>query len=263
MSIFNAKLFSATVGIAGDWHADFKWALSALDLFAHKGITTIIHLGDFGILPAARGAKYIELISQRLVKNNQTLYIVLGNHEDYSQTNVVPHGSDGTQNFATNLYLLPRNFRWNWKGRSLVALGGANSINYSSLVPQVSWWPEESITLSDIYNVANSGEADIMLAHEAPLGVVPDMTRGEWSYKAVTYAEESSVLMRQALDSVKPKLFMHGHYHTYYDKQVAFNDGLQDYSTRIVGLDMNGHNNNLAVLNIETLYLEILSFETL
>lgn len=101
-----------------------------------------------------------------------------------------------------------------------------------------------------------------MFAHEAPIGVVPDMTRDEWSYKAVTYAEESSVLMRQALDSVKPKLFMHGHYHTYYDKQVAFNDGLQDYSTRIVGLDMNGHNNNLAVLNIETLYLEILSFET-
>lgn len=259
MGTFNFNLQDTSVGVAGDWHGDLEWALYALDIFSKNKISTIIHLGDFGILSAASGARYLKEVSKKLARNQQVLYIVLGNHENYAQVANIPFDSDGTQHITNNIFILPRNFRWIWNERSFVALGGANSINYESLVPQISWWPEEAITLGDIYNVANSGKADIMFAHEAPSGVVPNLSSEGWSYKALYYAEQSSTLMRQALDSVKPQLFMHGHYHTYYDKQIIFNDGLQDYSTRIVGLDMNGRLNNLAILDIITLKLKILA----
>jgi len=258
MNSFDSKLTNSVIGVAGDWHGDLDWALKALDVLAKESISKIIHLGDFGILPDALGAEYIKFVSERLVRNKQELYVVPGNHEDYVQINSTPFSDDGTQLFAPNLAFLPRNFRWTWGGHKFVVLGGANSINYESLTPNVSWWREEAITLGDLYNVANDGEADVMFAHEAPSGVVPELSPSGWTYKALAYAEESSALMLQAMHSVKPALFMHGHYHKYYDKQAIFNDGLAEYSSRIVGLDMNGHDNNLALLNVETLELQVL-----
>jgi predicted phosphodiesterase len=67
MSSFNSATEQPTIGVAGDWHFDLNWALNALDLYAERKITTIIHLGDFGIMPAAKGTEYIKRVSQRVV----------------------------------------------------------------------------------------------------------------------------------------------------------------------------------------------------
>ena len=245
------------IGVAGDWHGDTLWAMHALDLFAERGIKYIVQLGDFGIWPGPSGAKYILKIQKTLQKNGQRLGVVPGNHDDYARINNTQFGLDGLQYFRKEIILIPRGFRMEIGGRSVVALGGANSIDYEGRTEGINWWREESITLGDVYRTVSGGEADIMFTHDVPYGVtLPENHRDPdsgWSPEAIMYADDSRMMMRGAVDGVKPKLFMHGHYHTFYDSVQTLNDGLVDYETRFIGLGKNGGTNNNAILNLNSL----------
>src|SRR5690606_17050085 len=97
-------------------------------------------------------------------------------------------------------------------------------------------------------------------AHDCAYGVpipLSHRTHGGWPLAGINYAEESRMMMRAAVDGVKPKLFMHGHYHTHYDKNVVLNDGLVNYTTRFVGLDMDDKPQSNAILNLHTLELKV------
>ena len=173
------------VGIAGDWHGDTAWALWALDTFRDAGITNIFHLGDFGIWqPAPIGASFILKIQKRLAKNGQRLFITPGNHEDYARIENTPVGEHGWQEYRPGVFLAPRGLRWEMEGRSFLSLGGANSIDFDGRTENITWWKGEQITRGDEYRAMEGGKADIMLAHEAPLGALPIRHgHGGWSAK--------------------------------------------------------------------------------
>ena len=245
------------VGFAGDWHGDLEWALHALDLFASQNITTIFHLGDFGIWPGKSGADFILKVQARLVKNGQTMYVTLGNHEDYVRVDAcTTFDENGWQVYRPNILLAPRGHRWTLEGRTFLSLGGANSIDRfrPHRIEGMTWWPGEQISLGDEYRAIQGGHADIMLTHDAPAGAQPPFHDGDsWTFKDIQYARKSSESIRQVTDLVKPSILLHGHYHTYSDKTATLNDGLQEYETRVVCLNMNGFRKNTGVMCLEDL----------
>lgn len=250
------------IGIAGDWHHNTDWAVKSLYALHKRGITNILHLGDFGIWPGLAGEEYVNAVQKALYDFDQTIYVTPGNHEDFGQIySKEPDPTSGLIYFTDNIVILPRGYRWKWFNKTLVSLGGANSIDFSMRIQGKSWWKEETISLNDVKNTVREGYADIMLAHEAPFGApVPIPSGVSWDEEALDYAFKSRNIMRTAIDGVKPRLFFHGHYHVYYDKTVDLVDSTShtEYHTRFVGMDRDRNGNNIGILDLADLRLEML-----
>lgn len=225
------------IGVAGDWHANTLYALDALDYFANREIKHIVHLGDFGYNFEYK--KYLKPLNDLLQENGQHLWFVDGNHENQIELYKYKFAADQTRPLTDRITHLPRGFRWTWSGTSMLALGGAFSIDKSVRVPGIEWWPEEEINWDEAERTANGGHADIMFTHDCPAGVdIPDIRRNPLGLPAhvLNQANNHRNLLRQVVDAVKPKKLYHGHYHTKYESKL-YGD---DYETDIQGLDCDG-----------------------
>lgn len=255
------------IGVAGDWHGNKGWSGIALARFAELGIKNILQLGDFGFWSGNSGQKYLYKVNKRLELNEQTLFVTLGNHEDYVQVarfQPYPHMDGWVYDPKyPNIVVAQRGTRWEWNGVTFVSLGGGNSIDYMGRTEWLNWWKAERISLADVYNTVAGGYADVMVAHDAPYGVnlfgSHRESRHDWLPTEMKYAQESRMTMRQAVDGVKPKLFLHGHYHFFANHTTVLNDGVDDYTLHSVGLDMDGSKHNLAVLHLPSKNLEMIS----
>lgn len=89
------------------------------------------------------------------------------------------------------------------------------------------WWPDEAPSTGSAPS-ASSGTlfpetADIVVSHEAPLSFEPllmraDYVRDETWLKIV----ESRKYLDYLLQTVKPTLWLYGHYHCHYEGEVEF-----------------------------------------
>lgn len=246
-------------GIAGDWHADLPWALKCVRAFSAAGVKDIFHLGDFGIFSDPDGKEYLDIVSRELREMGMRILVTGGNHEDYTRINTTPVSGDGLQWLTDVIAIMPRGFRWEVSGRSFVSLGGAASINFQDLKEGIDWWREEAITAGDIYRLADGGTADVMFAHDAPLGISSleesHRTGKQWSAEGLAYAEESRRMMTAAVDIVRPMMFFHGHYHLDYRETVTWGGGAVTFDVDFIGMNMNGRERNLAVLEAASLKL--------
>lgn len=254
------------VAIAGDWHGNARWAIAALKALRNEGITTVYHVGDFGFWPGRDGEKYIRAMERQLGVYNMMLYVTPGNHDDYAQLGAKEISADGLQWFSPRIAAMTRGFRWEVNGRSFVSLGGAPSINFEDLKRGINWWPEEVLTLGDVYRLAEKGHADIMITHDAPDGVPSleklmrdnsierDKMNMSISAEGIAYGDEGRRLMTAAVQVVQPQLLFHGHYHLDYTEDVSFTEG--DFTTTFVGMNKDNDPNNVAILDTDTLHWE-------
>lgn len=251
------------IGTAGDWHGDARWALHALDIFAQHRIRTILHVGDFGIWPGEGGAKFIRKVDRKLADLGQILIVTPGNHEWYDRLDEIAASGDGMKRLTPRIIFLPRGYRWVWRGWKFMSLGGAPSIDFDRRKRGVSWWPQEAITMGDVYRIREDVEAkgtvDVMITHDAPKNVVAieEAIKGNpygFSEKGIKYAEEGRELLHAAWEVAQPELLFHGHYHIPVD-EVIKGDGFQ---TRIVGLDREFQHGNLASLSLDDLTVTLL-----
>jgi hypothetical protein len=153
-----------------------------------------------------------------------------------------------------HILVATRGARWEWNDVSFVSLGGANSIDFTWRTENINWWKGERIGLGDIYRTVEGGHADIMIAHDCPAGVNifgshRDAGNG-WTPTEIAYAQESRVALRQAVDGVKPDILFHGHYHRYLDLTTELYDGVEGYSLRSIGLDMDDSQKNLMLFEL-------------
>lgn len=250
------------IGIAGDWHCDGNSAIAMLKILHSHGITEVYHLGDFGVYSDRDGVKYLRAVDRQLKLYGMRIMVTEGNHEDYALINSLPVAEDGKKWLTDRIALLPRGYRWEMDGHSFVSFGGAASINFTSLKKDVSWWKEEMITQEDLLHLASGGEADVMFAHEAPLGieVLEKFKRAhvdDWEPVELTYAYKSQKLMTYAVESVRPKMFFHGHYHLGYQEEMLFIDSQDEgFGMSVYGMNMNRHTKNIGILDCETLGFE-------
>lgn len=245
------------VGILGDLHGNSRWAVSCLDWFVSQGISEVYQVGDMGIWPGYEGESYLRDMITACEELGISLLIVPGNHEDYTQIEdpetdgVVPHKQVLARGKGWEVSLLPRGYLWEVDGKRFVAFGGAPSIDFESRKEGKSWWPEEMIRESDLLRLSGDDGIDVMLCHDAPDGgtakvqaiIETPRELSFWSDRGLAYAAEGRELMNRAYDIVKPKWFIHGHYHVADYRYDSVND------RHYVSMDMDGLPNNVGVLS--------------
>lgn len=246
------------IGLAGDWHGNTSWVIGALKGFHLAGVDTVYHVGDFGFWPGLEGKKFLRAVEKQLDLYGITIYVTLGNHEDYTQVDDMPVSEDGLRWATKHIAVMPRGYRWEVDGVTFVSLGGAPSINFQNLKKGINWWAEETITMGDIYRLSAGAEGfprtDVMITHDAPDGIAPLdalMTENakEWSEEGLQYADEGRKMMTAAVNIVKPLFFFHGHYHYDYVAETAFGDD-ETFMTTAVGLNRDTFKNNNLILDL-------------
>jgi UDP-2,3-diacylglucosamine pyrophosphatase LpxH len=147
------------VQILGDIHGNFQKlymkAMAAKD-------TTIIQVGDFGVGFRSREKMTEEMteINKRLAKNNNTLLVIRGNHDD-------PAYFDGNYNFS-NIEFLPDYTVKNIEGKNYLFVGGAVSIDRCQRTAGVDYWLDERFVLDIDKLNSIEGNIDVVIAHSSP-----------------------------------------------------------------------------------------------
>ena len=124
--------------------------------------TTIIQVGDFGVGFRSREKMTEEMteINKRLAKNNNTLLVIRGNHDD-------PAYFDGNYNFS-NIEFLPDYTVKNIEGKNYLFVGGAVSIDRCQRTAGVDYWLDERFVLDIDKLNSIEGNIDVVIAHSSP-----------------------------------------------------------------------------------------------
>lgn len=237
--------------LAGDWHGNTAHARAAIQFAARHGCAGVIQLGDFGIWPGEDGRRYLRALSKEAAQTGVWVAFVDGNHEDFWQLNSLPVNVNGVRKVAGGIWHLPRGLRWQWAGRTWVAMGGATSLDRADRRLGHSWWPEESITAGQVAQVINDGRADVMLTHDCPDTVsIPGLDPRGWRLDALEVAGAHRRIMREIAEVVQPQELWHGHFHVRYSAKVSF----AGTPCVVNGLGCDGHNlvETVAVMDIAT-----------
>lgn len=221
----------------GDTHGDLRSIQNMIDEAVDEGCYEAIQVGDFGFWWPGEEDR-TGYLSSYLVAKGIKLRFVDGNHDMHARLFKLKRDSErhglGPEydNFAPNVIYQHRGSLHQYEdGTRIVFLGGAPSIDYRGRTEGVSWWKEELITDQDM-NAACAHvntKIDILVTHDSatpPPGIkeTSDMT---FNYRAA----ESQFKLRWVMDTLKPDLNVHGHYHFRYSGRYK--------NTQVEGLDCN------------------------
>lgn len=240
------------VAVCGDWHGNQGWVRTlgrAIPALA-PDITTTLQLGDWWMDPAATDDAFAETGINRI-------YVVLGNHEPWDQVTPLLDANPGAAVQVSEItWLLPRPARMRIGGRSVLALGGAASVDKAWRREGVNWWPDENITDEHVRAAITSGDADLMLAHEGPAGTpvraVQEVLRTNpmgFPDDALADSANSRARVAKVWNIVYPELLVHGHMH-------AAGGGQTEDGRRVASLGSDMQQGNLGFLDMKTLRLE-------
>lgn len=257
---------ASTVAMAGDWHGSWKHAGPALADIGERGITTVLHAGDFGIWPGPSGRAFLDHVTGRATRYGLTIYVTPGNHEDWSRLlSIEPEQRDelGALLWVSDrVAVFPRDpggHRFTLAGRAVVSLGGAPSIDFNTRTRGKDWWTEEMIPAETAERVAADGYADIMLTHDSPdapfqtprVASICSSNPGGWNRVGRAYAADGRSRLTTAFLGVQPRLLVHGHHHEADEAVVALPD--RDHDCRILSLGTGGQVGNVALVDLKTL----------
>lgn len=234
------------VVVAGDWHGNSRWAEHVIsragDLLRDEARPLVLQLGDFGVWPGPVGAGYISRVREACTRAGVQLWFIDGNHEDFTQ---IQEHRDGYP-----VRWLPRGSRWNWHGRTWLALGGAVSVDRALRTEGLSWWPEEEITADQALDVIKAGPADVMLTHDCPTGVTITFPPppAAWDLADLARSDRHRERLQIVAGAVQPRYLVHGHLHMAYQRTCDLGYG----PVEVTGLDCDGGAGpNFAVLDTE------------
>lgn len=208
-----------SVTLLGDVHGDWLATRRGLEASSKAGIPVILSVGDFGIGPwpgddwlREQGhGSFMEDVDGWLRHGGCWLLITPGNHENYDTIEASPRDERGWHVLGDRVRALPRGARWGMRGVRFGSLGGAVSVDKTNRVAHRSWWPQETITRSDVAALGVE-PLDVLITHEVPagVGVTSTMLLPRW---VVEEAEEGRSLVRDAVESTRPTVVVSGHWH--------------------------------------------------
>ncbi len=133
----------------------------------------ILQVGDFGYWPRAEhraGVEYLTLVDDALASAGLELWFVPGNHEDWPELARLPVGDDGRRAVGARIFELPVGYSWTWGSTRWLAVGGAPSVDKHFRTEGVDWFSEEEVTERQAAAIIDAGRADVVVAHDAPMG---------------------------------------------------------------------------------------------
>ena len=204
-----------TVGVAGDWHGNTRWALHALSELHDAGASDVWHLGDFGLWPGGGG--YLDAVEGACARLGMTILVTPGNHEDYGQ---LPKQGGVTTWVRDRVAFLPRGHRFTLNGWRVLSFGGAPSVDFEYRVEGVSWWRAELPAEDEVDAAIADGPCDILLLHDSSAApyVTGAVSRilcsgSSLSERALAYASVGRERVTRLRAGVRPYMALHGHYH--------------------------------------------------
>lgn len=199
--------------VAGDWHGDQGWAISAIRSAAREGASTMFHVGDFALdWPGAKRARYEDRLNRRLLEFGITLIVSGGNHDNWDTLEKLPVEEDGLATFRSNIRVIPRGGRTQIGGLVVGALGGAFSVDQFHRTEGKDWWSNEEPTPEDARRLIAGGSVDILITHDAPAGF-PLVSEFDLPPEIISQAERTRTLLREVVDSLIPAHVFCGHWH--------------------------------------------------
>ena len=192
-------MFKMKTLIVGDVHGYFG-DLNAL--INKKRPDLVICCGDFGYWPNFDGINFDDIKPQ----GTEILWCD-GNHEDHWSLR-----DRKTDELVKDVHYMPRGSMFTLSdGRTILFMGGGDSIDKNMRKIGVDWFPEEVIRQKDIENLPDI-KIDIVVSHTCPLELVGEM-RG-YREKSV---EPSNHALSYVLEKYHPDLWFYGHWHVYKD----------------------------------------------
>lgn len=226
------------VGLIGGSHGDAVFLRSAAGILARRGCTSLVQLGDFGMIWRGTRAESVALnqLNQSLKQVGLALHVVLGNDENHDLINMLPTDRLGVRHVFSNIRLLPRS------GVVLAGRGGAYdpvhvigwlsgaaSADRSLRQPGVNWWPDELTTDDQARALLETPVSpDVVFAHEAL--VTPGLQarlddQGPWDPHDLAYAEaarhEHTERVLSVLDPTKETLLVSSHHPFRHSEQAT------------------------------------------
>ena len=198
---------------AGDMHGNTSHAKWLFRKAYDYNVDTIIACGDFGYWPHYKsGERYLELIDDLAAQSGTTLMWVDGNHENHDLLDDLAacYGTADPIPTGRHSYWIPRGCVFNLGDLTLMGYGGAWSVDWDHRVKGLSWWPQETIDAAHVASLP-SVKVDILVTHEAPLGIGTDAL----SYKdLIKESVDQRRLITEVVDRVNPEVVFCGHHHT-------------------------------------------------
>lgn len=246
---------TSPIAVAGDWHGSRDTAVAAIRRAADAGARTLWQLGDFGVWGGTPGRAFLAAVVRACDEYDIDIAVVPGNHEDDDlRLRYEAEGVPGTD----RVRLIPRGGRFDSAAGRVVALGGAPSMDRDWRTEGRNWWPGEEITVADADRTAAGGAAEIMLAHDSPgdpwwTPKVAHICRANpfgFPADVIADAARGRELLTRVVEKVRPRLYLHGHYHVY--------DTAETPTGRIVSLAADGAPGSLILLDPDNLEQEVL-----
>lgn len=221
---------------AGDWHMNLRFGQSVIQKVGEQGkFDIIIQLGDFGY---TFNDDYLNGLNGKLEEYNLILMFIRGNHDDTNFLRSVPVSEDGVRRLRSRVWHLPDGFRWEWLGKTFLALGGAVSVDKKYRQQDVSWWADEELSPSVLRRAIEAGPVDCILSHDAPTKADIKKLQDDWLSPDIRAAcDYHRKLLQIAVDEMKPSLLIHGHFHQPYRDLIEDDEG---WACQIIGLDCDG-----------------------
>ena len=202
--------------VTGDTHGDRDRFRTREVRRLRRGDTLVV-LGDFGFV--WDGSRTEKRTLNWLGKRRYQLLFVDGSHENHSLLAQYPQEDfcGGTaRRLGKNLWCLQRGGLYTVEGRTLLVLGGGESLDKESRQEGVTWWPEalpaaEDYARCDAALEACGGKVDFILTHDAPARLLSflRLNRDSVLYEENTLELYLDGLMKRA----KYTLWCFGRYH--------------------------------------------------
>jgi len=187
--------------ITGDIHARFGY-LNKLINQHKKDLEMVICCGDFGYWPNFDDY-------HKRIKTPIPVLWCDGNHENHWAIKELV--KTGNLEIAKNVFYMPRGSTYTLKdGRTMLFMGGADSIDKKQRTIGRDWFPEEAIMQSDTRNLPDI-KVDIFITHTCPVELYPTMVR----YYNGKELEPSNHALSYLWKIYKPSLWFFGHWHHY------------------------------------------------
>ena len=243
--------------LLGDTHGQAMATERAFRYAKKNDCERIIQLGDFGFGWKSRQIKggetvddFVYTVSKFVSRYGIELDWIDGNHENIVDLNDLPLDEDGARTILPGVRHLPRGHRFEIGGRTFLAAGGAVSVDKTTRVPFISWWPGEELSDADVMR-CDGPSVDVLLTHDAPLeSTVFDYHMTAFGQQAALESYANRKRISLIIDQAKPKWLFHGHMHHAYlqppsPKAPFFIKGL--------GFDEDPINQAACIFDLETL----------
>lgn len=239
------------VALVGDSHANYLWMHRVLTVLAGQGVKDVIVLGDFGYWPElAAGREFVDGVALRVQQLEMNFAFLDGNHEDHAAlgTGSLEPPPSSAREIVPGIYHLHRGARFQFGAHTVVACGGAVSVDQKRRVAGVDWFAEEAVDDATIARIIAQGPADLLLTHDAPLGARCFVSTGEVGrletppkHPDVSESICLDVSMHQRriltlLEGVEASTLVHGHHHVRYSEILSTRVG----EARIEGIGRDG-----------------------